>query len=321
MFGRQPVKIPQTIGFFLTPQFSMVAFSAAIEPLRAANRVSRQDLYQWKLFSIDGEPVRASNDVEFNPDGIINENIDCDLLLVCAGVRAYDHLNKSTSHVLRALARKGIPLGSICTGSVALAEAGLLDGFRCTIHWENIESLAERYPALDITATRYEIDRNRYTCSGGLAAMEMMIDGIRLDHGHEIAMKVADQFLYTAISNINDAQRLSIDKRTGVRHPKLLAAIGHMETYLENPVDVATLSESVGISIRQLERLFRQYFNKTPAQYYRDLRLERARSLLRQTHMTVLEVAVATGFNSASYFTKMYRQKFGHTPIIARSKT
>ena len=292
----------------------MIAFTSAIEPLRAANRIARQTLFTWQLFSADGEPVRASNEVEFNPDGAINGDIDCEILFVCAGVRAYSHLDKRVAGVLRTLARRGMPLGSVCTGTVALADAGLLDDYRCTIHWENIESLAERYPKLNITATLFEADRNRFTCSGGMAALDMMIHSIRQDYGRELGMAVADQMLYTSIREPQDLQRMAIEQRTGISHPKLLAAIGYMEAYLESTISMRDLAKSVGLSQRQVERLFQENLGLTPAKFYHNLRLDRARVLLRQTAMPVLEVAIATGFNSTSYFTKSYKTKFGYTP-------
>ena len=292
----------------------MIAFTSAIEPLRAANRISRQTLFTWELYSFDGKPVRASNDVEFNPDGEFNGEIDCEILFVCAGVRAYSHIDKKVSGVLRTLARRGMPLGSVCTGTVFLAEAGLLNDYRCTIHWENIESLAERYPKLNITATLFEADRNRFTCSGGMAALDMMIYSIRQDYGRELGMAVADQMLYTSIREPQDLQRMAIEQRTGISHPKLLAAIGYMEAYLESTISMRDLAKSVGLSQRQVERLFQENLGLTPARFYHNLRLDRARVLLRQTAMPVLEIAIATGFNSTSYFTKSYKSKFGYTP-------
>ena len=318
MFGRKPLLNTQTVGFLLTPNFSMIAFSAAIEPLRSANRLTMKKLYDWSLFTIDGAPVRASNDIEINPNGKLSKNNKLDVLFVCSGVRTYDHLNKKTSNVLRALARKGTHLGSVCTGSATLAEAGLLDGYRCTIHWENIESLAERYSKLDITSTLFETDRNRFTCSGGLAAMDMMIHSIKLDHRRELAMKVADQMPYSASRSPTDMQRMEISRRTGITHPKVLATIGYMEAQIEQPASIAKLANSVGLSIRQMERLFKSELATSPALFYKELRLEKARNLLRQTMLSIQEVAVATGFNTASYFTKSYRTQYGHTPLQER---
>lgn len=321
MFGRKPIPDIQTIGFLLTPKFSLIAFTAAIEPLRSANRVARKTLFQWELYTIDGQPVRASNDVEFNPNSRLTEQSKFDILFVCSGIRAYDHLNRTTSKVLRGLSRQGVPLGSVCTGSAALAEAGLLDGHRCTIHWENIESLSERYPKLNITSAIFETDRNRYTCSGGLAAMDMMLHSLRLDYGRELAMKVADQMLYSAGRSPEDMQRMEITKRTGITHPRMLAAIGYMETNIEQPIAISQLASMVAMSPRQLERLFKSELSVTPTAFYNDLRLDKARTLLRQTGLSIQEVAVATGYNTASYFSKSYKTRFGHTPRDEREKT
>ena len=298
----------------------MIAFTAAIEPLRSANRVARKELYTWQLYTIDGAPVQASNGVELNPNGALSDKTKFDILFVCSGVRAYVHLNRKISNVLRALARRGVPLGSVCTGSVALAEAGLLDGHRCTIHWENIESFAERYPKLNITSTLFETDRNRFTCSGGLAAMDMMLHSIRLDYGRELAMKVADQMLYSAVREPEALQRMDITKRTGVTHPKMLAAIGYMEAHIEQPIPISILAKEIAMSPRQMERLFKSELATTPTAFYNDLRLEKARTLLRQTALGIQEIAVATGYNTASYFTKTYKARFGHTPRDERDK-
>lgn len=321
MFGRQPISSPQNIGFLLTPRFSMIAFTAAIEPLRIANRLSRKTLFEWKLFTIDGQPVKASNDVQFNPDGKLDGKAKFDALFVTSGVRAYDHLNAATSNVLRQFARRGVPLGSICTGSITLAEAGLLDGYKCTIHWENIESLAERYPELNITASLFEVDRNRFTCSGGLAAADMLLHSIRLDFGRKLAMQVADQLLYSAGREPDDLQRMEIAKRTGVIHPKLLAAIGYMEVHLETPIAISKLAANIALSPRQLERLFKSKLSSTPARYYLNLRLDHARKFLRQTPLSVQEIAVATGFGSVSYFSKAYKTRFNYTPRQERGNS
>ncbi|NNE57967.1 MAG: GlxA family transcriptional regulator [Hellea sp.] len=314
MFGRQPIVKTQTVGFLLTPQFSMIAFTAAIEPLRLVNRIERRDVFRWQLYSINGAQVKASSDVEFSVNAKLTERCELDTLFVCSGIRTYDHLNKETSNVLRALARRGVPLGSICTGTINLAEAGVLNGFKCTIHWESIESLAERYPKLDITSSLFEVDRNRYTCSGGLAATDMMLHSIKLDYGRKLAMRVADQLLYVAGREPGELQRMEIAKRIGVTHPKLLAAIGHMEFNLEAPLSITSLGKEIGLSPRQLERLFSSELSITPSRYYVNLRLDRARNFLRQTPLSIQEIAVATGFGSMSYFSKCYKIRFGHAP-------
>lgn len=319
MFGKTPVKAPQHIAFLLLPNFSMMAFASSVEPLRAANRQARRELYSWETVSVDGEPVTASNGVVIVPRASVRTEVDADALFVCAGVRAAQFRDERTLARLQELARAGLAMGGICSGSLALAQARLLNGYRCTIHWEYVESFVESYPELDITATLFEIDRDRYTCSGGTAPLDMMINSIARDHGEDLGISVAEQMLHTFIRQPNDAQRMPMKHRTGISHPKLLGAIAHMEAYLEHPLTLRELAASVGLSTRQLERLFRVHFHKTPSRYYLELRLRRARLLLRQTEMPILQIAVASGFSSASHFARCFRDFFKHSPRQERS--
>jgi len=268
MFGIVPHNRAQKIGFLLMPDFSMIAFTAAIEPLRAANRLNRKPLYDWQSYSLDGLPVTASNHVAITPDDALANGQDCDVIFVCAGLRPRRFLSRQLRGEIRGFALRGTHLGAVCTGSEALAYAGVLTGYRCTIHWENIETFKEVYPALDITATLFEIDRNRYTCSGGTAPIDMMIHAIKLDHGETLALNVAEQLLHNFIREPQESQRMAIEHRTGISHPKLLAAIGYMEVYIETPLTIEKLAAAVGLSARQLERLFRLQLGTTPAKYY-----------------------------------------------------
>ena len=314
MFGNVPRNRAQKIGFLLMPEFSMMAFTACIEPLRAANRLSREPLYDWRTLSLDGDAVKASNEVTIIPDMRTGDAQDCAVIFVCAGLRPARFLTPKLRGEIRGFALRGTHLGAVCTGSEALAYAGVLTGYRCTIHWENIETFKEVYPSLDITATLFEIDRNRYTCSGGTAPIDMMIHGIKLDHGETLAFNVAEQLLHNFIREPHENQRMAIEHRTGINHPKLLASIGYMEVYIEQTLPLEKLARSVGLSLRQLERLFKTHLKTTPGKYYLNLRLERARQFLRQTTLSVTEVSLATGFNSASSFSRSYRTAYGHTP-------
>ncbi len=314
MFGQGPRNRTQKIGFLLMPDFSMIAFTASIEPLRAANRLSRNPLYEWQTLSLDGLPVTASNKVTITPDNASSKAHDCDVIFVCAGLRPRRFLSEKLRGEIRGFARRGTHLGAVCTGSLALAYAGVLTGYRCTIHWENIETFKEVYPALEITATLFEIDRNRYTCSGGTAPIDMMIHSIRLDHGDILAQNVAEQLLHNFVREPHDNQRMAIEHRTGITHPKLLAAIGYMEVFIEDPLSLERLASRVELSLRQLERLFKDQLQTSPGKYYLNLRLEKARHYLRQTPMSVMEIGLASGFNSASNFSRSYKTHFGHTP-------
>ena len=314
MFGFAPRELPQKIGLVLVPRFSMIAFTAAVEPLRLANRSHGQELYSWRVYSSDGGPVTASNGIELHPDGDLQAAENCHTVVVCSGLDVQRIEDKRLLSWLRRMDRRGADLGALCTGSHLLARAGLLDGYRCTIHWENLASFVEEFPEIEVTSELFEIDRSRFTCSGGTGAIDMMLNVMAVQHGHELAALVADQFMHERIRDQHDHQRVSLPARLGVRHPKLLAVIELMEQNLEEPLGRGDLAKDARLSTRQLERLFRKYLKRSPARYYLELRLNKARLLLLQTDMSVIDVALACGFVSASHFSKCYRDFFGRTP-------
>ena len=314
MLGDTPRELPQRIGLVLVPNFSMIAFTGAVETMRLANRSSGRRLYEWRLLSGDGRPVTASNGIALQPDGDLESANGLSTVVVCSGVDVQRFTDKPTFSWLRRMARKGADIGALCTGSLILARAGLLDGYRCTIHWENLASFAEDFPEIDVTTELFEIDRNRFTCAGATAAIDMMLNVIARQHGHALAAAVADQFMHERIRDRNDHQRPSLPARLGVRHPKLLSVIAVMQKNLEEPLGRIDLARNAGLSTRQLERLFRKYLSRSPARYYLELRLDKARLLLLQTNMSIIDVALACGFVSASHFSKCYRDFFGRTP-------
>ena len=314
MFGAASSELPQRIGFVLIPNFSMIAFTSAVEPLRLANRAAGRQLYSWRLFSSDGKPVAASNGILLQTEGDIDRASGYGTVILCSGIDAHLHQDRALFAGLRRLDRQGADIGALCTGSHVLARAGLLDGYRCTIHWENIAAFTEDFPDIEVTSELFEVDRNRFTCSGGTAALDMMLNMIALQHGHELATAVSEQFMHERIRDCHDHQRMALPARLGVRHPKLIRVIRQMEANLEEPLDRSQLATAAGLSTRQLERLFRKYLNRSPARYYVELRLNRARLLLLQTNMSVIDVALACGFVSASHFSKCYRDFFGKTP-------
>jgi transcriptional regulator GlxA family with amidase domain len=314
MLGNAPRELPQQMGLLLVPSFSMIAFTVAVETLRLANRMSGLKLYSWHLFSSGGRPVRASNGIELHPEGDLERACGLDTIIVCSGTDVQRFNDRAAISWLRRMARKGADIGALCTGAHILARAGLLDGYRCTIHWENLAGFVEDFPEIEVTNELFEVDRNRFTCSGGTAAIDLMLYAIARQHGHELAASVADQCLHERIRGHHDQQRKSLPARLGVRHPKLLKVIELMEANLEEPIGRGGLARSAGLSTRQLERLFRKYLNRSPARYYLELRLNKARLLLIQTNMSVIDVALACGFVSASHFSKCYRDFFGRTP-------
>ena len=306
------------VAFFLAQSFSFVAFSSAVEPLRLANRVSNNNLYEWKCFSADGEAVSASNGVSVNVNGSFEDCQNYPIVIVCGGAEIHVQLDPKMVSRLRHMSSHGATLGAICTGSRILAEAGLLDGYKCTIHWENLSGFGEEFPEIEATDDLFEIDRNRFTCAGGTAALDMMLHLIAIHFGHDTAALTADQLIHHRIRDGQERQRMALRTRLNVSHPKLLAVISYMEETLEEPVSCSELADSVNLSTRQLERLFRKYLHHAPTRYYLELRLSRARFLLLQTSLTVLDVALACGFVSASHFSKCYREFFDRTPSEER---
>jgi transcriptional regulator GlxA family with amidase domain len=287
--------------------------------MRSANRLAGQRLYDWRLISRNGGPVASSGGIEVMTQAAISDVDRIPDLFVVAGLDAQTFDDRAILAWLRRLDRVGCRLGALTTGSYILARAGLLDGYRCTIHWENLAGFREDFPGIDATTEVYEIDRNRMTCSGGTAAMDLMLGLIAADHGRALATAVADQFIHERIRASSEPQRMGLRNRLDITQPKLLAAIELMEDNLEEPLSRRVLAAHTGVSTRQLERLFRKYLRRTPTRYYLELRLDRARGLLTQTAMSVLDVALACGFVSASHFSKCYREFFGKTPREERA--
>ncbi len=308
----------QRIGFILVPNFSMIAFASACEALRHANYVSERPIFQFSTYSVDGEPVVASNHMPLHVAAALGDMKKMDMVFVCSGLDVHQHCDPDIVKHLRRLSTHGTDVGAVCTGTYILAQAGLLNGYRCTIHWENLSSFAEDFPDVEIIAELYEVDRSRYTCAGGTAAIDMMLHLITSHAGHKVAAAVADQLIHHRIREGSEGQRMALRARLGVSHPKLLAVISEMEENLEVPLNCGDLASNVGLSTRQLERLFRKYMDQAPTRYYLKLRLDRARYMLLQTSMPVLDVALACGFVSASHFSKCYREYFKRTPSQER---
>ena len=313
-----PANTPTTVGFLLVPGFALMSYAAAIEPLRAANLISGRELYRWWHAAPGGKPVTASNGVAIIPDCGTSTERAADMVFMCAGGNPATFDDKSTLAWLRRLARKGVIIGGISGGPYILAKAGLLDERRATLHWEHLPAFREAFPDVEVVPSLFEIDGNRITCSGGISALDMMVALIERDHGRQLAASVGDWFLHTHIREGFGPQRMDLRYRLGVADEKLIAVLRAMEMSLETPLSRAVLARSAGISLRQLERLFKSKIGHGIHAHYRLIRLERARQLLRETTLSVLDVALATGFASASQFARAYANAFGEPPSRTR---
>ncbi len=316
----------RSIVFFLVPDFTMVAFATALEPLRSANRMLGFEAYRWRLASIDGHAVRASNGVECAVDTSLDEErrrmSGADrpsMVIVCTGLNVETYAPRTVLAWLREEHNRGVAIGGLCTGAYVLAQAGLLADKRCAIHWENLPGFAERFPKANVFADLFEVDQNIYTCAGGTAAMDMMLKLIGDDFGDHVVNRVCEQMLTDRVRSPTDRQRLPLRARLGVQNSKVLSIIELMEANLSEPLSLVDIADHVGLSRRQIERLFRQEMGRSPARYYLEIRLDRARHLLLQSSMPVVEVAVACGFVSASHFSKCYRELYARSPQQERA--
>ncbi|MFM0381121.1 GlxA family transcriptional regulator [Paraburkholderia strydomiana] len=304
----------QRIGFFLVPNFSMMALSSASEPLRAANRVSGKPLYSWHLISADGEPVSSSSGFSLQPESAMTSSIAVDQLFVVASIDVENYRNERVFDFLRRYAATGKPLGGVSLGTMILARAGLLDKRRCTIHWEALKALADEFPSLAVTRDLYCIDGDRLTCGGGTAAIDLMLDVIARAHNHRLAADVADQFLHTRIRASQESQKMAIQWRYGIEDRRIVNAITLMEQNIERPVPVQTLASLVGISPRQFERMWLKHFDMGPSQFYLGVRLKAAQKLLHESTFSIFDIAMQCGFASASHLGRCYRKLFDATP-------
>ena len=251
-------------------------------------------------------------------DGSLADATDANILMVCGGYSVKKYCNKLLTDGLRKIAKRKIPIGGIDTGTYALAVAGLLDGYRCTIHWENLSSLREEFPRLEITSSLFVIDRDRYTCSGGISSIDLMLNLIASIHGHQLVQEISEQFTCDRVRTEKDAQRAPLKYLIGASQPRLVDAVTLMESNIEEPLTLDEVADYVGISRRQLERLFNRYLHCAPSRYYLELRLSRARLLLLQTSIAVIDVAISCGFSTAPHFSKCYSDLYGKPPSAER---
>src|SRR5579862_1327781 len=305
--------------FLTLPNYSMIALANALEACRMANYVAGRPVYRWDVVTLDGTPIGASNGLTLSPTVKFDEATGYAVLLVCGGIDVRHATDRRLADMLRRLARRGFNLGALCTGAFALAEAGLLDGYRCAIHWENLSAIREEFTYVNFVEDLYVIDRDRITCTGGVAPLDMMLALIEARLGRDVAAKVTDEFIVPRARPATDRQIARLLATRGVRQPVLERAARVMAEHVETPLAIDAVADAVGVSIRQLERLFKGHLGLRPAWYYTSIRLDRARELLRLTDMSVTEVGVACGFQSPSHFSAAYARHFGRSPRADRA--
>ena len=300
--------------FLTLPNYSLIAVSNAVEVLRMANRVLGQDAYEWCIASLDGRPVLASSGLDLAPTVALDKIGKVEILFVCGGINVREAVTAPLVAALKRLAERRLALGALCTGGYALARAGLLDNYRATIHWENLPALREEFPRVQLNDQVFSIDRDRYTASGGTAPLDLMLNLIQLKHGSSVSQLVSEQFVLERVRSAEDRQYVPLRAQVGNAHRSMIQVAELMEENIEKPLSLEDIARTTGLSRRQIERLFRQEMGRSPARYYLEIRLDRARHLLIQSSMPVVEVAVACGFVSASHFSKCYRELYARSP-------
>jgi len=318
-FGTKMAKT-ETFLFYLLKDYTHMAFSCAVEPLRIANWVAGKELYKWELASENGENVACSNGSVMLVDHGFEDRVKSDRLFVLSGLDTTKHISKKLISALRRERSHGAKIGGLCAAAFVLAEAGFLEGIRVALHWDHHDAFMENYPDVHLVRNVFVADEKFVTASGGTATADLMLHLIGEAHGEELAIEVADQMVYNTVRESSAEQKVSLQARHGMRNTRLSAAIQCMNDTIEDPISTAAISEKIGISTRQLERLFGRHLNCSPSKYYLDLRLQKARKLLLQSECSVTEVAVAAGFKSTTHFARVYRGTFGVAPGSQRAR-
>ncbi len=304
--------------FLLLDGFSLVSLANATEVLRQVNALSCWPPYDWRMISDGGTAVRSDSSVAIAVDDSLEPLTHRDVIVICGGDGIRQSSTKRIVSWLRREALKGITVAGLCTGSYTMAKAGLLNGRSATIVKEHCDSFREEFPALQHSRSTLTIDGRFITSSGGVASSDALMHIVQEDFGEHFAGRVTDRLCFGMPCQMEPPGIYTRETGSAPIHPKLASIIRKMEENIEEPVAASALAQGAGISLRQLERLFRRHLNHSPKRFYMDLRLQRARNLLQQTEMTVLDIAIACGFGSPSHFSRCYRLRYNTTPYSER---
>ncbi|VWB06235.1 AraC family transcriptional regulator [Burkholderia lata] len=306
-------------GFLILEKYSMIALTSAIEALRMANQLLGFSRYDWTIYSVDETAIRASNGIVAGPAYPLDLAARMpDVMFVCGGWDVRDAVDDGTKRLLRTLAARGVAVGGLCTGAYALMASGLLDGYRCAVHWEVLSELHDEFPDVRFVDELFAIDRDRVTCTGGTAPLDMMLHLIASDLGPPMARHISEQFSIERVRAVTDPQPIPIASRVGFSREELIETVRLMEANIEEPLTVPDLARLSGVSMRHLQRVFRDALDVTPHEYYVGLRLKRARKLIRYSNMSIATVTKTCGFQSVTHFSKAFRTFFGHAPSHER---
>lgn len=321
---QQARKLAANVLILVVDGFSLMSLSGLVEPLKQANDVAGQGHFCWRTIGIDKAQATSSSGISVGLDGCLGGLHAGDILarpdtvLVCAGEGVEHYAAWQVRSFLQRMRRHGAMIGGVGTGAWLVADAGLLAGRDCTIHWSRIPAFAEKFRDARIENRLIQQDDNVYTCAGEMAAFDMSIDMINRAIGHDTGQRVSNHFVADIARAPNDRQRLPQTLKYRSPSDPMVRAIALMESNIATPRTMSEIASQTGLSRRQLERLFKQHLGSTPHHYYLALRLDWARDLLRQTRIPVTEVAIASGFASTSQFSKSFRDAYACRPSDVR---
>jgi AraC family carnitine catabolism transcriptional activator len=301
-------------GFLLLPEFPLYALVPAMEALRIANQNYGRKLYDWILIAEKDASVRSGNGMSLSVDATIADVSSLPNVLVFGGNHPIQHLSKRLLNWLRRLARHGCVMGGIDTGTFALAEAGLLDDHEVTMHWESMSTFQERYPGIEICERLYRIDRDRITCAGGHATLDLMLALIAKSHGTALAQVVANAFVAHRPRAEAEPQRLELRMLAAESSSPLTRIFQDMEENIQTPLSARALAKRAGVSVRALNRLLHDRIGESPMSYYRKIRLQAARNALFYSDVAIRDVAASCGFASPEAFSRTFKDHFGLAP-------
>lgn len=314
----------ERIGILLIENFALMCCSSAVEPLRAANLLAKKPLFAVTYLSLKGGWVASSAGGGFETQPVADHIRSLDALFVVAGGDPFSVDDPAYLTVLRNAAQYGVALGGISGGSVLLAKAGLLENRRFTVHWEHFEELQAISDDYLMERRLYVIDRDRFTCAGGVAPLDMMHAIIRSQHGSELAREVSDWFIHTGVRRAEDPQRTHAWDRLSMGdrdlHVSVRAALELMENHLASPLSIPQIARLAGISDRHMHRRFQDEVGKTPKRVYLDLRLRKSEELLRKTRLPLTEIALTCGFANAAHFASAFKKHYGLSPSAFRKQ-
>ncbi|WP_293268758.1 GlxA family transcriptional regulator [Neptunomonas sp.] len=313
---------PTHVGFILQKHFSMMAFTAAVDAIVTANLVNSSPLFSYETLAIDSSPIMSDLGIEISADAIIDETTASHknlpkILIICGGFRCSTDAHPTLSVLLKEAAKQNVVMGGIWNGAIALAHAGLLDQQNCAVHPDNHAFMRERFPLVTTSNQVFVSDKNRLSCAGPVSALEMMLYLIGETHGKAIVRAIREILSCDQLAESSDI-RLNQITDDPCLPEKLRDLMALMAANIEEPISAEELSEFVGISRRQTERLFQHHLETSPSRYYLELRITHARRLLLQTNDSITNIALASGFVSTSHFSNCYKDYFGVSPTLSR---